>query len=129
MSRQRTLDSAKKPYARSGNRARGVNRFRVNFFAPRVSRSQSRWGTSEDPGGGAAGRCMPQAGVFQVQLALDPAAGVVVDLAPCIDLRDAGPLGLDELKLQIAGSSGGLAGIKRFIQTGSTIDPAAPKAP
>ena len=43
---------------------------------------------------------MPDAGVFQVQFALDAAAGFVADLAPVIEIGDAGALGIDELQLQ-----------------------------
>jgi len=48
----------------------------------------------------AAFRRVPDAGIFQVQLALDAAAGIVADLAAPVDLGDAGALGLDELQLQ-----------------------------
>src|SRR5580693_7662599 len=51
----------------------------------------------------AAFRRMPDTGIFQVQLALDAAAGFVIDFTPAIDLGDAAAFRVQELQLQRGG--------------------------
>ena len=52
---------------------------------------------------------MADAGVFQVQFALDAAAGFVVDFAAVIEVGDAAAFGIQELQLQRRGGVGDIA--------------------